>query len=208
MREDVGVEFDDDGLCRHGLMKETCGTCNGSLARAKPRANGSGSGPAIRSESLHLLVKWSPEREADTLDRHRLVAEKHGTTWWGCETADPDRKVAPARLDILNRQLKAGTPTSVFLYRLGDKVADARVYEAALRAVSADEIGVDLDRRPSGYEDSQCFLYLELADFAEVASATTSGLELYDAPFGRSLTAGALGNQTSPLYVVRSVPVT
>ena len=196
---------DENGECKHGLTLETCGVCNGSLAKKVSGAgSGSGAGPATRPEPMHLLVKWSPEREADTLDRHRRVAEEHGTTWWGCETADRDRRVAPARLEILDRQLRASVPTSVFLYRLGDSMADAQVVEARLVAASGDGVGIDLTRRPAGYEDSQCFVYLELADFTPLAPGeAVASLELYDQ--AKPLDAGALGNQTSPLYVARTV---
>lgn len=151
---------------------------------------------------MHLLVKWSPDRETDTLDRHRAVALAHGTTWWGCETSDPRRLAAKDRVDLLERQLAAGVEVEVYLYRLGDPAGEAKVHRARLVGVAADESGIDVGRRPDGYGGSHCSLYLELADFEETTPSQVLGLELYDPPRGRTVDAGALGNQTSPMYVL------
>jgi len=34
-------------------------------------------------EPLHLLFKWSADREPQTVERHRTVAERDGSVWWG-----------------------------------------------------------------------------------------------------------------------------
>ena len=40
---------------------------------------------------MHVLVKWNPKLESDTLERHRKVAQSQGSTWWGCDTIDDPR---------------------------------------------------------------------------------------------------------------------
>lgn len=159
-----------------------------------------------RAEVMHLLVKWSPARERDTLAKHHKVAAEQGTTWWGCESSAESRRVAAWRVDVLRRQLREPGATEVYLYRLGDGPDQAEVHRARLVDVAEDEVGIDRARRPEGYEESTCFLFLELAEFEEVEAQVIEGLQLYDAPHGRSVDRGSLGNQTSPLYVVRSGP--
>jgi hypothetical protein len=59
---------------------------------------------------------------------------------------------------------------------------------------------VDENARPNGYTLDSSFLFLRLSNFVQIEPGwVLSNLELFDQKC--PLDAGALGNQTSPLYV-------
>jgi len=150
---------------------------------------------------MHLLLKWNPRREVDTLDRHRDVADRLGSTWWGCDTDSDTRTTARWRIDRLHEQLADGRTLWAFVYRLGDAPENADVWKATVARVTDRPEQVDVTRRPTGYALSSSFLFVELSGFAHLPTGwVLAHLEQWDQP-GRLLDAGALGNQTSPLFV-------
>lgn len=155
-----------------------------------------------RTRTMSLLLKWSPTREVDTLDKHRAAAAAHGSTWWGCDSDSEARRTATVRLAQVNSQLADGRPTSAFLYRTGDAPSEAQVWRAVVKAIADDVADIDLTHRPPGADPSAAFLFVELTDFKPVATGwVESHLEKWDPP-GGGLDAGALGNQTSPMFVI------
>jgi hypothetical protein len=150
---------------------------------------------------MHLLLKWNPDREHDTLDQHLATAERLGSTWWGCDTTAEARRVARDRLDRLQAQLNSSVATSAWIYRTGDDPESARVYRAEVAGIAEDVAGIDPSHRPPGMSNDHAFLFVELTNLEPVTPEEMLGnLELFDQS-GRHLDAGSLGNQTSPLYV-------
>jgi hypothetical protein len=62
------------------------------------------------SSPLHLLLRWDPGRNTNTIAEHRIIAESTGSVWWG-KVGDPASRAAisPAKRQIFADQLKAGT---------------------------------------------------------------------------------------------------
>jgi len=143
---------------------------------------------------MHLLMKMS--QDTDDMERHRVVAEERGSVWWGNWTTS-DRQVSPARVGRLRRQLDSGTPTFVWFRRGSPR----RVWQCDLVDVTTDVRDVD-DRLPDYYDGSGCNLFVLLDVIRQLpADDLTDRLALESRP-DRSITQGALMNQTSPLYVV------
>lgn len=150
---------------------------------------------------MHLLLKWNPERESDTLQRHMAVAREQGSSWWGCDTESRTRSIAHERIDLFRQQLREGQSAFAFVYRLGDPAAEADVWKAKVRAVSDRPEEVEENRRPTGYTLASSFLFVDLEEFEPVEPGwILDHVELWDQP-GRLIDQGGLGNQTSPLYV-------
>ena len=146
---------------------------------------------------MHLLLKWSTDYEADTLERHRAEAKSQGSTWWSCDSTSPSKRAAPSRIDRIDEQLRREIPVFAFTYRLGDPAISASVWRANIEEVtdSAEEAGDTF--MPGGLH---AFLWLRLANFSPVEPGwVLTNLELFDSQ--KPLDQGALGNQQTPLYV-------
>ncbi len=68
-------------------------------------------------EPLHLLFKWSGGREPRTVERHRAVAERDGSVWWGKFAAPGSTGMGASKFADLQAQLQAGVTTHVYVYR-------------------------------------------------------------------------------------------
>lgn len=148
---------------------------------------------------MDLVLKWSPQHEADTCDQHRAAANAKGSTWWGCWSTDDTRRIGRDRLAILEAQIAGGIRTCAFVYRLG---ADPEVWRARVLAFAEDESMTDRTHRPKGMTFEGCFLFVELADFEKVEPEWPERrLCLWDKPAAGALGWASLHNQTSPLYV-------
>ncbi len=144
------------------------------------------------TEPIHLLFKWASDREPDTINLHLRVAGQRGSVWWGKFGTG---SMSEAKLSQLQQQLADGVSTSVFLYGGGS------VYRAALQTITTDPSDVDEARMAGYYGKDECSLFVRLADFAELDTdwALEHLLLASDPEPGR--TQGALGNQTTPLFV-------
>ena len=182
--------------CIHLLDPATCGICS-----PRPKATSISQGfRADLTRSMHLIVKWSPERESDTADQHRRVAKATGATWWGCDSIDPSRRAAPERIVQLRGQLAAGVDTHAYVYRSGAATqAEAEVWLTDVCDVTDDEVEVEREHRPRGMPLESSFLFVKLKDFRPFKGDLLEELDLWDPT--KTLQAGSLGNQTSPLYV-------
>jgi MoxR-like ATPase len=145
------------------------------------------------ASAIHLVLKWSSTVQADTIERHREVAEKHGAEWWGRIGTEGATGLAQRWLDKLNVQLQAGSMTYVFLH------SSAATWRARLLAATTqgpDEPGLV----PSYYDPNwHHTVWVKLEDFQEVApEEITEHFVL--AQSGAPVTPGALGNRT-PLII-------
>jgi hypothetical protein len=91
----------------------------------------------------HVLLKWNADREPRTIERHREIAEQHGSVWWGRFAQPGGPGVSADRITELRAQLEASVPTFVFLYHHGD------AWKTTLHEVTADPKDVDTERLPA-----------------------------------------------------------
>jgi hypothetical protein len=163
-----------------------------------------GGAPArTEDDALHLVVKWSAGRRADTIERHREIAEARGAVWWGLATSgDPDWRIAERWLERLRAQIAAGTPTLVF-------ISGPSCWRTDLLAVVYSREEAEEDLIPAYYSEAglnQHHLWVKLTNFTPVERQQL--LRLLDpereSKRGRPI---ALGNQTNPLLVrMRTAP--
>jgi MrcB-like, N-terminal domain len=73
----------------------------------------------LNGDPLHLLFKWSADFDPQTIEKHRSIAEAQGSVWWGKFDQTGKYKMSSEKFSQLRDQLKADTPTFVFLYRQG-----------------------------------------------------------------------------------------
>lgn len=148
-----------------------------------------------KARPVHLLFKWAPERDPDTVVKHRLVAESHGSVWWG-KLGNPETSgMREEKLNQLRKQLSSETDTYAFLYRRGE------VWRTRLLEITTDPSEVDHGLRPQEFAQTQCHLYARLSDFEELPP---EWIETHLVPAGNPSAEGmmsALRNQTSPLLV-------
>src|SRR5262249_6678989 len=102
--------------------------------------------------AVHLLLKWNPVDDPDTISKHEAVAAAHGgRVWWGSFTRG-DRRISDERIRKFRTQLSHGVETLAYLYRLGPSSA---VWRAHVEQVTNDRAEVDEERVPSYYSPGQ-----------------------------------------------------
>ncbi len=146
-------------------------------------------------EPLHLPMKWNADRRATTVHDHKTVADSQGAVWWG-KFGDPDSTgMSQAKLDTLRAQLDDGVPTFCYLYRRGE------VWRTQLHGITASPEEVDADRMAGYYGLDDCNLFALISDF-EPLDPDWPLENLVPAKSGDpDGMAGALGNQTTPLFM-------
>lgn len=145
--------------------------------------------------SVHLVIKWSSQHGANTVQEHRQIADERGEVWWGVIGRADRPKPSQKWRDELRSQLDDGVPTRVYISGPTCWVTELRDFANVLGDVDEDLIP---DYYPSQYEHA---LWLKLSDFREIdRSWLTEHLESAAEP-GKALTSGALSNQTNPLMV-------
>lgn len=146
---------------------------------------------------VHLVLKWSEERNPETIQRHREVAESGaGAVWWGRFTKNPLRRgLSEKSLDAFRQQLERGEETFVFLH-------GATTWRTRLLDITLDEEDVDQELVPDYYDPETAHnLWVKLADFEQVEPGElTRNFVL--ASNGAPVRKGSLGNQ-GPLIVQR-----
>ena len=148
-------------------------------------------------EPLHLIFKWRYEREPRTIERHRVVAEEQGSVWWGRFSASPTPSVSEKKLEQLRQQLAAGTRTHAYLYRRGE-LWRTTVHEVTTSPPRGDDV-----QFPSYYRPEDCNLFVRVSGFEQLDPTwLPEHAVLASQPDADpSRLAGALGNQTTPLFI-------
>lgn len=150
-----------------------------------------------RPEPVHLVMKWSRQVRADTIEQHRQVAMAKGSVWWGKIGRPNASALSQKRLDLVRDQLAADVPTYCYLYRTGE------AWRTRLLEITADPGDVDSERLPDYYGVDGHTLFLRLTDFVPIpAEWPANHLVMMTNPDPEA-TAGALSNQTSPLLMYR-----
>jgi hypothetical protein len=145
-------------------------------------------------EPMHLIIKWSADIEAQTVALHEATAAARGSVWWGQfgQRANP---ISAARLDLLREQLRRGLPTYAFLYG-GSGTVRAEILE-----ITDDASSVDDERLPGYYERNKCNLFFRLHHFEPLEEGWLAQNVLLTTSLDPGKLQGALGNQTTPMYV-------
>jgi 5-methylcytosine-specific restriction protein B len=178
-------------------------------------------------EQIHIVLKWSPDREPQAITLSRAVAERQGSVWWGCLGGRGTSGMASARLAALHAQLDANIgPTYAYLYRRGECWRTEVIgLTSDQDAISADLLpgGLfsDLDRRlivaaqdgshkidsavlnkpPGCFDVNECGLFVQLKNFQPLDPGWPMVNLVPIDNASPEATAGALGNQSTPLAV-------
>jgi MoxR-like ATPase len=149
------------------------------------------------ASAIHLVLKWSADRDAATVDKHREVVGVHGASWWGRESKPGVTGLAETWITKLRAQLENGSTTFVFLH------SAQSTWRTRLLDVTTDEVDADPELRTAAVgPDAHISLWVKLTEFEEVdPSEITDGYVLANS--GDPVTSGGLGNQT-PL-IIRAV---
>jgi MoxR-like ATPase len=146
-------------------------------------------------EPVHLLVKWSAERNRATIEDHRAVVRAKGAVWWAKFGTPGTTAISDARLTVIRRQVHDGIETHCYLYRKGE------VWRTTLEEITTDPAQVQAELLPGYYDTSECNLFVRLRDFQQLEPDwPLEHLTLVTNPDPLAI-VGALGNQTSPLSV-------
>jgi MoxR-like ATPase len=148
-------------------------------------------------EPLHLVFKWSVDRNSRTIEIHREVAERQGAVWWGRFASSPRPSIDDRKLRNLQSQIEASTPTFAFLYRRGS------LWRARLQALTTEPPTPDDPRFPSYYRPEECNLFALLTEFEQLDPEwlpANAVLASHPDPDPSRL-ASALSNQTNPLFL-------
>jgi MoxR-like ATPase len=151
----------------------------------------------LEDEPLHLVFKWRYEREPRTIEHHRAVADERGSVWWGRFSASPTPSVNEKKLEQIRQQLSTRTPTHAYIYRRGE------LWRTTAHDISTSPPSVDDPRFPSYYRPEDCNLFVRVSDFEHLDPSWLPDhavLASHPDPDPSRL-AGALGNQTTPLFI-------
>ncbi len=151
--------------------------------------------PAV--EPVHLLLKWSADREPHTIELHREIAERAGSVWWGKFGNPATTAISEQRLAALRDQLSAGLDTYVFFHRSGE------TWRARLDQITSDPADVDEARAPGYYSTQDCNLFVRVSQFEQLPATWVAGHLLLASNPDPSALAGALGNQANPLLTYK-----
>lgn len=150
---------------------------------------------AFATRAMHLLFKWSTDRELRTVDLHREVADEKESVWWGKFGSRTRASLSTSNISRFRYQLEAGVTTKAYLYRPGD------VWETDVLAITDDPDDIDEARLPSYYRKDECELFVRISGFKQLdADYAVKNLVLASDPDPAKM-PGALGNQRTPLMV-------
>ena len=147
-------------------------------------------------EPLPLLFKWSATEEANTIGRHKEIADGKGSVWWGrwrSSAASPG--ISAGRLVEFRHQLEDEVPTYAFLYRRGE------IWRTRLLEITDDANDVDSERLPSYYTADKCNFFARVTDFVQLPQDWAKEHLVPAGSGDPARLAGALSSQTTPLYV-------
>jgi hypothetical protein len=147
-------------------------------------------------EPLHVLLKWNADREPLTIERHREIADREGSVWWGRFARAGAPGVSPGKVSDLRHQLEHGVPTYAFLYRRG------KTWKTRIQEVATNPNEVDEKRIPEYYAKAECNAFFRVSDFEPTEESWLEAhVRLASNPGDADAFVGALGNQTTPLFV-------
>lgn len=130
-------------------------------------------------EPLHVVLKWSADLEAQTIELHKSKAVERGSVWWGRFGGNP---ISVKRLHALQEQLSDDTPTYAFLYG-GSQTVRARILQ-----ITEDPDEVDEQLVPDYYDKRDCTIFFRLSEFEELPEGWLQGhVVLASAPIHRRL---------------------
>lgn len=148
--------------------------------------------------AIHLVLKWTPDRQPRTIELHREVAESdRGAVWWGRVSKDPSvTGLASEWLQRLRDQLQRGSETFVFLH------GSPGTWRTRLLDVTLDEGEVDPALVPDYYDaETPHSLWVKITDFEQIDSLELTR-DYVLARSGDPVTQGGLSNQ-GPLIIRR-----
>jgi len=147
------------------------------------------------SEPEHVLLKWSADAEPQTVLLHKEIADKEGYCWWGKISNSTKAGVGDNQRKKIQSQIASGISTWATVYRNGE------VWRAKLLDVAVDTVSIEADKMPDYYDAGNCTAFFKLSEFKRMpAEWAADNLLTVSNPYPESI-SGALGNQTSPLYV-------
>jgi hypothetical protein len=147
---------------------------------------------------IDLVLKWSPRRRPDAIERHRQVASELGSVWWGRQThAAGVAGLATEWLEEFRNQLASGSRTFVFLHN-----NSGGTWQTQLLHITTDSDQVDARLVPSHYDPcTHHSLWVNLTRFRQ--AATSDVTERYVlARTGEPVTLKSLNSQ-APLLILR-----
>ncbi len=162
-----------------------------------------GEEPAPDGQPTHLLLKWNPATDPETMVKHLAVERQHGAVWWGNFTRG-QRRTSNTKIAALRKQISEGTPTFAFFYRGGP---NPDVTRGRIESITNDRADVDEARVPTYYGPEQSHsVYVLVTDLQPVdLPGFLSHYTLVSNPIAGALNP-ALHNQTTPLYLVSLSP--
>src|ERR1700722_7187829 len=146
-------------------------------------------------EPMHLVLKWSADLEAETVERHSAVATRRGSVWWG--RFGVGNSISAARLRLLQEQLDGDIPTYAFLYG-GSQTVRTRLLEITQDPDEVDEAGL-----PGYYGKDNFNLFLRLSDFEGLEQGWLQEHVVLARTPEPERTRGGMGNQTDRLSVYK-----
>ena len=157
-------------------------------------ALGTRSASASGENELHLVVKWSPNYEPETIARHQEVIDRHGAVWWAIFSQSSEQwQIGQQWLDELGSQLASDRETFVFIS--GETCWRARLVQLETDRDQVDPALIpDYYARLSGWQ----VLWLKLTQLEQ--RTRDDLLRLLD-PANKPGKPVALGNRTNPLMV-------
>lgn len=111
-------------------------------------------------EPLHVVFKWSAERNPRTLDAARSAAAERGYVWWKLLGSRP---MNAGRLRALQSQLADGVPTTVFLS------GGESLVRATLTEITADPSRVTAEDRSAVPPDAPATVFARITELADVS---------------------------------------
>ena len=151
-----------------------------------------------QADRMHLLVRWSADREPRTIELHDDIAAAEGAVWWGMIGKPGGRAAIAAKwMRKLAAQIDAGLPTYAYLHRPG------KVWRTTLLGIQRERPDDEPGLIPAYYRDvtDGHNLWLKLTGFDELPDDYAErNLALYDSDEPDSI-ASAFRGQRSLLYV-------
>lgn len=147
------------------------------------------------TEPMHMVLKWSPDREPRTVELARGVADEAGSVWWGRLGTSDAAGMSEARLTAMREQLGSGLTARAYLYRRGE------CWRTDLLEITTDPAAVAPDLLPGYFDLQDSNLFLRLANFERLdPNWPLAHLVPVAHPVPEAV-AGALGNQSNPIAV-------
>ncbi len=155
---------------------------------------------------FHLILKWSPKVDPQTIEKHLDVVREKGAVWWGRLGTPGKSSLSQKNFDRLQGQVRDGVVTYIFLHSGIGGTWRTRLTDIA-RDSDVDQ--VDPDLVPSYYNPADHHsLWLRLADFeridpSEILTNYVLGQSSAQSTAGDPITEGTLSNQQHALIRTR-----